>query len=155
MKRAIPVLLGLVFAAVFSAHAFAASDPNAATTGWIQVCKNSAAAPNAVVGNFRFRITDAAGSTFVSVAVGSCSAPQPVVAGAVTVRELGSDTAMHANGTIGGTPDGSTDFTQFFSSTASGTGVSGATGTYNAATMTFSVTVPAQSAPNNQSRVVT
>ena len=144
----------MVFAAIYANQAFAAIDP--ANAGWIQVCKQSAAAPNAVIGNFRFEIKDTVGSDiFVNVPVGLCSGPIQVGAGTVTVRELGSDTAMHANGTIGGTPDGTSDFTSFFSATASGVGLSGATGTYDSATMTFTVVVPKATPASNQSSAVT
>src|SRR6476646_4616218 len=129
MKRTIPVLLGLMFAGIFAAHSFAAVDPG---TGYIQVCKQSAAAPNAVIGNFRFLVSDQGGThplPVVTVPVGLCSAPILVAAGTVTVTEVGASTTMHADGSIDNDTLGNqADFQKFISATATGTGKTGATG---------------------------
>jgi hypothetical protein len=128
-----------MFAGIFAAHAFAA-DPG---TGWIQVCKQSAAAPNAVVGNFRFLVTDTLHpGTTVTVPVGLCSAPISVAAGTVTVTEVGTNTSMHADGSIDNDTAGNqADFQKFISATATGTGKTGATGSFDGK-WTYTVTVP-------------
>ena len=95
VKRTLVVLAGMVFAAIYANQAFAAIDP--ANAGWIQVCKQSAAAPNAVIGNFRFEIKDTVGSDiFVNVPVGLCSGPIQVGAGTV----IGSVQAPIATGGV-------------------------------------------------------
>jgi hypothetical protein len=132
-----------MFAGIFAAHSFAAVDPG---TGWIQVCKQSAAAPNAVVGSFTFAITDIVGGSAhsegtVTVPVGNCSAPIRVVAGTVTVTEVGSSTTMHADGSIETGANTSSDFQKFISATATGTGKAGATGSFDGK-WTYTVTVP-------------
>jgi hypothetical protein len=144
-----------MFAGIFAAHSFAAYDPG---TGWIQVCKQSAAAPNAVTGNFRFLVStvDVTGAshpvTTVTVPVGLCSAPIQVAAGTVTVTEVGTNTSMHADGSIDNdTPGNQADFQKYISATATGTGKTGATGSFDGK-WTYTVTVPASA---DQSGAVT
>jgi hypothetical protein len=152
MKRTIPVLLGLVFAGIFAAHSFAAVDPG---TGWIQVCKQSAGSP-AVVGSFTFAITDTvSGSAHpegtVTVPVGNCSAPIRVVAGAVSVTEVGSSTTMHRDGSVETGANTSADFQNFITATASATGKAGPVGSFDGK-WTWSGNVPASA---DQSGAVT
>src|SRR5262249_48965994 len=124
-------------------------------TGWIQVCKQSAAAPNAVIGNFRFQIMDQGGTHpmgTITVPVGNCSAPIQVAAGTVTVTEGGASTTMQPHGSIDNDTLGNqSDFQKFITATATGTGKAGATGTFDGK-WTYTVSVPASA---DQSGAVT
>jgi hypothetical protein len=128
-----------MFAGIFAAHALAA-DP---ATGYIQVCKQSGAGP--VIGNFRFLVSDTNGThpvATVTVPVGNCSAPILVAAGVVTVTEVGTNTTMHADGSIDlDTPGNQADFQKFISASATGTGKAGPTGSFDGK-WTYTVTVP-------------
>jgi hypothetical protein len=57
-------------------------------TGYVEICKVSAPAPNAVTGNFSFTVTDSAHVAHaITVGVGLCSAPVQVAAGTASVVE--------------------------------------------------------------------
>jgi hypothetical protein len=97
LRRGAVLLLGLVSVGCFAGQALAGQQDPSPSTGNIEVCKQSAAAPLAVTGLFNFTITDSHGSTYhVSVpasAAGaplSCSAPIAVASGAATVVEAGN-----------------------------------------------------------------
>jgi len=89
-KRALGALLGLLTLGGVATQALAMTSAGAAavTTGYVEVCKASAPAPNAVTGNFTFTVTDSASAKHtITVGVGLCSAPVQVAAGTATIVE--------------------------------------------------------------------
>ena len=146
MRRAFIVLLGLLLLGVIANPAFAA-DRN----GYIEVCK---AANPALTDGFRFTILDANGEAearTVTIAIGTCTQPIPVVAGGgVVVTELGSLTGLNNAGAISTTPT-----TEFLSATTTAVGPTGPlpSGTGFRYPQTGTLNVPAS--PNGSSGVVT
>ena len=97
MKRALVVLVGMMFVGVFASQALAVADPG---QGWVEVCKQTTGTP-ALIGSFRFAITDSLDATkTVDVPVGLCSAPIQVAAGPATVTELGSLAGLKNDATV-------------------------------------------------------
>ena len=94
MKRGLTVLVAFVFMGAFSGQALAQvkSDTPPPTTGYIEICKQSAPAPLAVTGSFSFTITDSANATYnVNVPVGLCSEPIQVASGTAVIQETAGD----------------------------------------------------------------
>ena len=114
-----------------------------ARDGYIEVCK---AANPALIDGFRFNIVDANGTQTVTIAIGTCTQPIPVVSGIVTVTELGALTGLTNTGAISTTPT-----TEFLSATSTAVGPTGPLGTTNGFVRV--VNVPAS--PNGSSGVVT
>ena len=142
MKRALVVLLGMMFVGVFAGQALAVVDPG---QGWVEVCKQTTGTP-ALVGSFRFAITDSVDATkTIEVPVGFCSAPIQVAAGPATVTELGSLAGLKDDATVdSNNPQRS--FVSVVSATA--IGQTGSLGSFDGL-WTESIDVPASS-PDSQ-----
>ena len=142
MRRFLVLVLGLVVFGVFAGQALAANGSG----GYVEICKYSTGSP-AVVGQFKFTLTDSVGSTWPVVSVGTCTAPLPVAPGSVSVTEQGALTGISNDGTSSST------LTTTFLNTPSITVTSPSGSSSLSAWSTGSITVPAS--PGDTSQAVT